>query len=478
MRHIRVLICQVDDSTPNLMSELACFDLATPDVATLQPETALDALEATTQEIGTAILRRLLHAQWDQIDAALVARRCAQVAPAVVQQDGQETVTVASRSITGHHDLQFTPAHPTGPTEVNNRLVARENDRAVHGHVLAAPGNPVTPPPWQGDPGAKGAHPLFPLLLRIGRAIEHAERGPDGLQGKGAVTGAVPGQQVGIDEPGRVGSWQARATWEFLDFLANSMLFLLMGLAVRPIGDVTVARLGLGIVWALLVAVLAVLVARVVVAWAVGAILAHVRQPLPRGWRRVLTWAGLRGAVSFAAALSLPAGLPERDLLLTLTFGVVLFTILVQGLTIRPLMERLGLAAQKGAHDGVELTLGRLRITEAAAREVQLLRRAHALDEDLARRLIERYTTRGRELRTQLDATSHSSAALVQQQKGAALRHLAQVQHEVARDAYARGQLSGDGLRALITDIDGEIAALDGTEATSRTPMVGVADDG
>jgi len=97
MRHIRVLICQVDDGTPDLMSELACFDLATPDVATLQPETALDVLEAATQETGQAILRRLLHAQWDQIDAALVARHCAQVAPAVVHQDGQEAVTVASR---------------------------------------------------------------------------------------------------------------------------------------------------------------------------------------------------------------------------------------------------------------------------------------------------------------------------------------------------------------------------------------------
>jgi len=97
MCHIRVPICQVDDGTPDLMNELACFDLATPDVASLQPETALDALEATTQESGTTILRRLLHAQWDEVDAALVAQHCARVAPARVQQDGQETVTVASR---------------------------------------------------------------------------------------------------------------------------------------------------------------------------------------------------------------------------------------------------------------------------------------------------------------------------------------------------------------------------------------------
>ncbi len=63
MRHIRVLVCQGDAGTPDLMTELACFDLATPDVAALQPETALDSLETTTQEIGTTILRHLLHAQ-------------------------------------------------------------------------------------------------------------------------------------------------------------------------------------------------------------------------------------------------------------------------------------------------------------------------------------------------------------------------------------------------------------------------------
>ncbi len=72
MRHIRVLIRQVDDGTPDLMNELACVDLATPDGASLQPETAFDALEAATQEMGTTILRRLVHAQWAEIYAALV----------------------------------------------------------------------------------------------------------------------------------------------------------------------------------------------------------------------------------------------------------------------------------------------------------------------------------------------------------------------------------------------------------------------
>lgn len=71
LSHIRVLICRVDDPASEQMTELAAFDLPANDVSTLQPETALDALETTTQETGNAILRRTLQAQWDLIDADL-----------------------------------------------------------------------------------------------------------------------------------------------------------------------------------------------------------------------------------------------------------------------------------------------------------------------------------------------------------------------------------------------------------------------
>ena len=71
MSHIRVLICRVDDPDTDQMIELAAFDLPATDVATLQPETALDELETTTHETGNAILRRTLQAQWDLIDAEL-----------------------------------------------------------------------------------------------------------------------------------------------------------------------------------------------------------------------------------------------------------------------------------------------------------------------------------------------------------------------------------------------------------------------
>ena len=71
MRRIRVLICSVDETTPDEMTELAAFDLPATDVTALRPETALDDLETTTQATGNAILRRVLQAQWETIDAQL-----------------------------------------------------------------------------------------------------------------------------------------------------------------------------------------------------------------------------------------------------------------------------------------------------------------------------------------------------------------------------------------------------------------------
>ncbi len=71
MSDIRVLICRVDDPASAQMTELAAFDLPAADVSTLQPETALDELETTTQETGNAILHRTLQAQWNIIDAEL-----------------------------------------------------------------------------------------------------------------------------------------------------------------------------------------------------------------------------------------------------------------------------------------------------------------------------------------------------------------------------------------------------------------------
>jgi len=95
MRRIQVLIREVDDQQPAATRDLATFDLPTTDVAALQPNTALDQLEATTHEVGTAILRRTLQAQWEVVDAALAEQYRQRFSPSAPQ--GRRTRRRAGR---------------------------------------------------------------------------------------------------------------------------------------------------------------------------------------------------------------------------------------------------------------------------------------------------------------------------------------------------------------------------------------------
>ncbi len=124
--------------------------------------------------------------------------------------------------------------------------------------------------------------------------------------------------------------------WEFLGFFANAILFLLIGLSVDLQGLRDNAE-------AVAVAIVAVFVSRFVVVEGVNLLVGLGEEATPLRERVLLTWAGLRGAVTIALALGLPSATPERDLLIHMSFGVVLFTLIAQGLTMPLLIKRLGL---------------------------------------------------------------------------------------------------------------------------------------
>ena len=127
--------------------------------------------------------------------------------------------------------------------------------------------------------------------------------------------------------------------WELVDDMMNVVLFLLLGLEllVLPISRTSLV--------AGLIAIPVVLLARFLSVGATVRVLGVFRQRVP-GVVTVLTWGGLRGALAVALALSLPrAEGRERELLLATTYVVVVFSILVQGLTISPMLQRLRLTS-------------------------------------------------------------------------------------------------------------------------------------
>lgn len=123
--------------------------------------------------------------------------------------------------------------------------------------------------------------------------------------------------------------------WELLDSMLNAVLFVLIGL------EVVLVEFSTSLVLATAVVIVITLLARLLSVGAPIVLLQRVFN-LPQGALQVLTWGGLRGGISVALALSLPSG-PQRDVVLALTYGVVVFSILVQGLSIGKLVR-----AQRG----------------------------------------------------------------------------------------------------------------------------------
>jgi monovalent cation:H+ antiporter, CPA1 family len=142
--------------------------------------------------------------------------------------------------------------------------------------------------------------------------------------------------------------------WEFLAFFVNSIVFLLIG------DQIHFAILGenLGII---AVTVGAVILTRAIAIYALSSLSNRfVNSSIPLQDQTVLWWGGLRGSVSIALALSIPAILPEREEIIATVFGVVLFTLLVQGLTVKPLLEKLNLLGDQPLRQRYSEAIARL----------------------------------------------------------------------------------------------------------------------
>lgn len=124
-----------------------------------------------------------------------------------------------------------------------------------------------------------------------------------------------------------------KGLWEFLAFLTNSLIFLLIGLEVNVPALLAAWQ---PVLWA----IFAVFVARALVVYGLNGLMQHIADRLPTNWLHVWNWAGLRGAIGMALVLSLPQEFNEyRELMILMVFGVVLFSLLVQSVTLQALLR-------------------------------------------------------------------------------------------------------------------------------------------
>ena len=270
---------------------------------------------------------------------------------------------------------------------------------------------------------------------------------------------------------------QASAVWETLIFLLNGLVFILLGLqlpGILAILNTTIAQHSpILLVWYAALVSLTVILVRLV--WVFPqAILPRLlsrrlreRDPYP-GWRTVVLvgWTGMRGAVSLAAALALPqvaaegAAFPERALVIYLTFGVILATLVVQGLSLPLLIRGLGLH-DDGASEREE-TQARLIAAQAAlARLDELASQGEVLQES-AQHLRKHYEARVRSITKRFkqaaDEPDEDHAMTYQQLQRGAL----QAERSAVIGLRNQGEINDEVLRRIERELDLEEQRLAG----------------
>jgi len=158
----------------------------------------------------------------------------------------------------------------------------------------------------------------------------------------GIISALCAGLMTGnIGSLSRQGRDRVRWAWEYFAFLANSFVFILIGMSVA---NQPIHRLGSA---AATIAILLVLAGRALSVYPLAALFSRSRWRLPAAFQHTLFWGGLRGALALALALAVPAAVPERDAIILTAFVAVAFSILVQGLTMPLLIKRLALGRKQ-----------------------------------------------------------------------------------------------------------------------------------
>lgn len=241
------------------------------------------------------------------------------------------------------------------------------------------------------------------------------------------------------------------AFWDYLAFAMNSVVFLLVGFTVQ----LSLLRAH----WrAVLLSFLVVAIARAATVYATTLALRRTRERMPWSWPALLSWGGLRGALSMVLVLGLPEDLPLREQLVAMTFGAVLLSIVLQGMTVAPLLRRLGLSREEAGpseHEQLRATQGSARAALAALARLE----AEGAHDAAALEAVKKgYTEKLRE-------AEESARSLPEEAHEPSKRELARalllVEKDHLRRRHHEGQLSAQGLEAMEARLDEALLALE-----------------
>jgi monovalent cation/hydrogen antiporter len=257
------------------------------------------------------------------------------------------------------------------------------------------------------------------------------------------------------------------AFWEILTFLVNALLFVLVGLQLQPITQALSGSRDF-VADAALVCVSVVVIRLVwvpIFTYVPRFLFRRVRErdPYPP-WQVpvVIGWSGIRGGVSLAAALALPTGFPDRDLIVFVTFCVIVVTIVLQGMTLPSLIQAIRLAPDDGGASR-EDAKARIKAAEAALARLDELVAEGAVLPDSAERLRGAYGFRLNRFRERLDGNANGEVEQRSARYQRVRRELLDAERSAVVSLRNQGLINDEVMNRVQRDIDLEASRLDVT---------------
>ena len=231
--------------------------------------------------------------------------------------------------------------------------------------------------------------------------------------------------------------------WEYGAFLANSLVFLIIGLTID-------LQMLIDNWQAIGVAILATLGARFVRIYGFS----YFAKDIKKEWKHILYWGGLRGAIVLALALSIPSGFPERERLLAMAFGVVLFTLLVQGFSMGYLVEKVGLVKRAESHIEYERRHARFVSNRSAFEHLEEMSKEGLLSDHIWQHMKSIFQKRENFLAHSLQDFLAKNPSLEIEELDTARDEALRVQRSALDTLFRDGVISEDIHEELISEVD------------------------
>lgn len=246
--------------------------------------------------------------------------------------------------------------------------------------------------------------------------------------------------------------------WSFMSFGVNSILFIIIGMNVG-------LQAIIDNIWIIIATVLLLWAARAISICAIGLAVNRKKQELSGNGQVMMWWGGLRGAIPIVMALSIPLFLadgttpfPHKELILTITFGVVLTTLLVQGLSLRSVLKRLGYQAN-ARKDGIDE-----KTANAIMRDTTDILATLNEDGDFQdggyQLLISKFSQANSVLLTEMGTLMKENGFVPKEEYLAAVRESLTVKRNAVKEAMQKKLILGEAAEKLIEEIDSQIEGL------------------